>query len=51
MRPGEGAQFLGSGTSERRDDDVGVKRPALGGSQERIGLVVGQRFRWTALPP
>ena len=46
---GESPQFLGSGTSEQRDDDVGVKRPALGGSQERIGLIVGQRFRRTAL--
>jgi hypothetical protein len=36
-------------TSEQRDDDVGVKRSALGGSQERVCLVVGQRFRRAAL--
>jgi hypothetical protein len=42
MGPGEGAQFLSAGASEKRDDDVGVKWSALGGNQERIGLVEGE---------
>ena len=49
MRPGESAQFLGPGTGEQRDDDVGVWGPVLGGGQERGGLVVGERFGRAAL--
>lgn len=51
MGPGEWTQFLGAGTGEQRQNDIGVKACVLRSVKQRLSLRQSERFRRPSLAP